>query len=159
MTDPQLIYVNVYALPIAKLWGFISADLAHTSKLFLNNVALITRVYIIIFTCMRWTFSSNGCEKWAASALLCTTGAGYCEHHWWPRQCPPLPWLYIHRAWGVKLGLKSPYRPCAWKMAELWFKLCFFTNVRSDTCSKRFSETFSYMWWLRHGGSFGYRVL
>lgn len=54
MTDPQLIYANIYALPTAKLGGFISAgDLAHTSKLFLNNVALITRVYIIIFTCMR----------------------------------------------------------------------------------------------------------
>lgn len=54
MTDPQVIYVNVYALPIAKLWGFISAgDLAHISKLFLNNVALITRVYVTIFTCMR----------------------------------------------------------------------------------------------------------
>lgn len=54
VTDPQLIYANVYALPIAKLWGFISAgDLAHTSKLSLNNVALINRVYTIIFTCMR----------------------------------------------------------------------------------------------------------
>lgn len=157
MPGPQLIHANVCPLPIAELWGFTWAgDLAHISKLFLNNLALITKVYIFIFLCTRPTFNSDACEKWATCALLWPTTNAYCSV-----QFSLLAPLRLHWAWGVELGFRPPYSLCGWEVdgLELWFRLCFFINMRSDTCPKWLSETFSSMWRLRHSSSSAYRVL
>lgn len=71
MTGPQLVYSYVCPLPVTKTGGFTSAeDLAHTSKLFLNNLALVTVFFSI---CLRSTLETQMVVKSELPGQLCSS--------------------------------------------------------------------------------------
>lgn len=94
MTGPQLVYSALCPLPVTKVGGFTSAeDLAHTSKLFLNNLALVTRAYMFFSTCLRLTLETQTVVKSElpghGCAVLTTAPTA------------------LHQALAVKLGFRS----------------------------------------------------
>lgn len=156
MPGPQLIYANVCPLPIVELWGFTWAgDLAHTSKLFLNNLALITRAYIFIFICMKLTLAQilvkseppvHCCAQRPMLIAVCSS------HH-----CPDYTCTEFEAwNWGLDLLTACVVEGCMYGNcgSSSAFLLAWDQTLAQNDFQKLFL-----MWWLRHGSSSAYRVL